>query len=313
MQKNRIITIDCEFMYPQFAACYLIIEDDKAVFIDNNTSFAVPLLLDRLQKERVSPYSVEYIIVTHLHLDHAGGTSLLAQKCPNAKIIAHPRAVRHLINPEKLIKSAIHVYGEKIFNKLYGQIEQIDSSRIRPVDDNEVISFKNTDLKFIHTRGHAKHHICIHDSLSNSIFTGDSFGLAYPIAEGKNGRLIFPSTSPVDYEPLQALKSIDRIVETGADRAYLTHFAVFEDIKWAAVQMKVLLKKMRDIYDTGLQSFLQDEDLLNFCRENVKNIISEKCHELDLPIGKKLLNYIAEDIKLNGDGIAHAIVRDKNI
>ena len=159
--------------------------------------------MEVLKKEGLKPEDVQYLIITHVHLDHAGGSSALLKACPNAVLLAHPRAATHIIDPTKLIKSARLVYGESAFEKLYGEIEPVASARVRVMNDGETVQFGSRNLHFFYTRGHANHHFCILDSGSEGIFTGDSFGLAYPALQ-KNGLLIIPSTSPTDFNPDEA-------------------------------------------------------------------------------------------------------------
>ncbi|EJP18291.1 metallo-beta-lactamase domain protein [Leptospira interrogans str. FPW2026] len=98
-----LYTIDCDYISPGIACAYLIVENGEAAFVENNTNHSIPILLEELQKVGRKPEDVKYIIITHVHLDHAGGTGLLAKYCPNATILAHPKAAKHLINPERLI------------------------------------------------------------------------------------------------------------------------------------------------------------------------------------------------------------------
>ena len=176
-----IVTIDTHYLgRSEFAAAYLIVDGDRAAFIDNNTNAAVPRLLAALDDHGLTPAQVAYIIITHVHLDHAGGTSALAAACPDATVIAHPRAAPHVIAPERLVESASAVYGATEFKRLYGTIEPVPADRVRSMEDEEVLAFGARELTFLHTRGHANHHFCVADSATGVIFTGDAFGLAYP-------------------------------------------------------------------------------------------------------------------------------------
>ena len=180
-----------------------MVEKDQAAFVDTNTTHSVPLLIEKLRTLGLSPEAVSYLIITHVHLDHAGGASALLKLCPNATLLAHPKAARHMIDPSKLVTSAKKVYGEAQFDQLYGAIDSIPKERVQVIEDGEVIAFGTRTFQFFYTRGHANHHFCIWDSASNGVFTGDSFGLAYPALQ-KRGLFIFPSTSPTDFDPDEA-------------------------------------------------------------------------------------------------------------
>ena len=97
MHTPRLVTIDCDYVAPQLASAYLRVQGDEAAFVETNTALAVPKLLDALAREGLRPEQVRWVIVTHVHLDHAGGASALERACPNEKLLAHPRAARHLI------------------------------------------------------------------------------------------------------------------------------------------------------------------------------------------------------------------------
>ncbi|HTP65704.1 MAG TPA: MBL fold metallo-hydrolase, partial [Geobacteraceae bacterium] len=156
---NRTIrTIDCQYVRPGFAASFLVHEEGEAYFVETNTSHALPYILEALRKERIACSGVKWIAVTHVHLDHAGGVSALLDACPEATVLAHPRAARHLIDPAKLVASAKVVYGEELFARLYGDVLPVPAERVRTVEDGEEIPFSGSKLRCIHTRGHANHH-----------------------------------------------------------------------------------------------------------------------------------------------------------
>lgn len=236
MSKSRLITIDCEYLMPGLAAAYLRIEGDEVAFVETNTAHAVPRLLSALVEAGFSPEAVRYVIVTHVHLDHAGGASALLSACPNATLLAHPRAARHLIDPSKLVASAKAVYGEARFAELYGEIGPIDASRVKALEDGSTEMLGAAPLRFLHTRGHANHHFIVHDPARDSVFTGDTFGLVYPRLQRK-GRIAIPSTSPTDFDAPAAHASVDIVKGLGTKRAALTHFGEIEDIDVVAAQL----------------------------------------------------------------------------
>ena len=312
--QSSIVTIDCQYLHPRFAASYLIIEGDRALFIDNNTAHCVPLLLDALKQRGLTTAAVDYIIITHVHLDHAGGTSTLLGHCPNATVLGHPRAVPHLIDPLKLVGSAKDVYGPDEFERLYGVIEPIPPSRVRAMQDSEVLPWGERSLEFIYTRGHANHHFCVYDKKSQAIFTGDSFGLAYPDLQ-KYKLFIFPSTSPTDFDPNLALESLTKIMKSGAQVAYLTHFGPVIDLPSASQQLKAHLEFSSGLLDSLSKSMASTGDsteseaiclselkayYLSFCRKNGIFLLPEQWALLDL------------DLALNAQGIAYIAKKRAN-
>lgn len=310
MFDNSIFTIDCNYVYPQIAAAFLVKEGSEAVFIENNTSNSVPFLLNELEKQNIPKENVKYLIVTHVHLDHAGGTSALLKQCPNAVVLAHPRTATHLINPKRLIDSAISVYGKENFDKLYGRIDPIPEERIKIMEDGEKIDFSGRELEFIYTKGHANHHFVIFDQKTKSIFTGDSFGLAYPGLQNGKRKFLFPSTSPTDFDPQEALSSVDKIINTGAERAFLTHFGLWDDMREGEEQMKRALNHINEFFQEGL-NMQENQKIDTFCKEKVVEFFQRELSERGIQLDNSKHELLNMDIELNAQGIAFSIKRLK--
>jgi glyoxylase-like metal-dependent hydrolase (beta-lactamase superfamily II) len=303
-----IFTIDCNYIQPNIACAYLIVEDGRAVFVENNTSHALPYLLQALETHNIPAENVDYAIITHVHLDHAGGSGSLMQKCPNAKLLAHPKAARHVIDPSRLIASAKSVYGED-FDRLYGDIIPVDSSRVRIMEDGEILHWQTRYFKFIYTRGHANHHFCIYDSGSNGIFTGDSFGIAYPSLQTQHP-FIFPTTTPTDFDPEEAVLSLDKIIETGAERAYLTHFGSIGNLPFLKDEMLDGIHNLADVANQAVE--LSDDDMLEYCKKGVKSYFLKKEKKLGLQFSEKDWKLLQFDIDLNSQGLAYWAKKQKS-
>lgn len=300
---SRLVTIDCHYVMPLLAAAYLRIEGDEVAFVETNTSHAVPRLLAALEAEGMRPEQVRYIIVTHVHLDHAGGASALAAACPNATVLAHPRAARHLIDPGKLVASAQAVYGAARFAELYGTISPIDASRVRALDDGATASLGGATLRFLHTRGHANHHFVVHDEARESVFTGDSFGLVYPRLQRK-GRIAFPSTSPTDFDAALAHESVDRIAGLGARRVALTHFGEIEDIDVVASQLHRFLDISGALVDEAAS--LAPEIAERMVRARLDEAMERAAEDAGISYDADDRALLELDIALNAQGIVHA-------
>lgn len=296
ISDGSVITIDCHYLKPKFAAAFLLIENGRAIFIENNTANALPLLLEALQKKNIKPDHVDYLIVTHAHLDHAGGTSALIKCCPNAKVIAHPKAAKTLANPERLIQSAKKVYGEDQFLKLYREINSIPNEKIHSVKDGESLTWQNRTLTFFFTLGHASHHVCIYDSKSEGVFTGDAFGLCYPELQG-NGLFILPSTSPIDYDPIEAKKSIEKICSYNPKRLFLTHFGQVSQIAKAKIELLKNLEIHEEQLHWAKANLALGDELSVKIEQRLKAIYSEHSEFLKL------------DLELNAQGIAFTAKR----
>ena len=242
---HGIVTLDAEYLRPGLAAVHLIVEQGRAAIVDTGTNSAVPHVLAALADLGVMPDAVDFVIVTHVHLDHAGAAGAFLAACPNAKLVVHPRGARHLIDPAKLVQGSIAVYGEAPFRALYGDIVPAPVERVIEMNDGDHLDFNGRRLEFIDTPGHARHHFCIHDLASNSLFTGDTFGISYrefDVEVGDTLRpFIFPTTTPVQFEPEALHASINRLVARNADAAYLTHYGRIEHLPTQAPILHALI------------------------------------------------------------------------
>lgn len=236
-----LVAIDVEFARPLLAASHLIIDDGRAAFVDTGTNHSVPALLRELQARDIEPQQVDYVLLTHIHLDHAGGAGALMQALPAAKLVVHPRGARHMVDPTRLIEGVKAVYGEATYRELYGDLLKVDADRIEVTADGDLIKLGGRELVCLHTEGHARHHQCFHDSLSNGIFTGDSFGVSFRELDTEQGEFIFATTTPVQFDPEAAHAAIDRLVARQPRCMYLTHFSQVSDIERLAADLHTCL------------------------------------------------------------------------
>ena len=288
------------------AAAYLLVEKGEAAFIEANTSLATPRLLAALAAEGLTPEQVKYVIITHIHLDHAGGAGALMAACPNATLLAHPKAAPHAIDPTRIIAGATQVYGEKALAILYGAIDATPAERVRAMEDGETVVLGGRTLTFLHTRGHANHHFCVYDDRSNAVFTGDSFGVIYPHLQHR-GTLALASTSPTDFDEQAAHESVDRIVATGAECVYPTHFGAVRDLAGAARQLHAQLTRSGAAVRTALEEDLQDGELDVFCAAQARSIIEDQLEMCGWGPEDARSGLIAIDVDLNGQGLAFAV------
>lgn len=220
-----VTAIDVDYIRPLQDASHLIIESGRAAYVDTGTSFSVPLLLDALARKNLDVADVDFVFVTHVHLDHAGGAGALMQHLPNASLVVHPRGVRHMVDPEKLVLGSKAVYGDERFRKIYGTVLPVAESRTLVPEDEQIIELAGRPLQCLFTEGHAKHHYCLADPASDGVFTGDSFGVSYRELDTAAGEFVFPTTTPVHFDPPEAHKAVDRIMAQQPERLYLTHFS----------------------------------------------------------------------------------------
>jgi glyoxylase-like metal-dependent hydrolase (beta-lactamase superfamily II) len=231
---DGISAIDTGFFRPNFDASYLIIENGRAAFVDVGTNHSIARLLDALTEKKIPVEAVDHVILTHVHLDHAGGAGLLMQKLPNARAVIHPRGARHMIDPSQLVAGATAVYGAEEIQRSYGTLVPIDPARVDTANDNYVIDLAGRKLLCIDAPGHARHHMTIYDEKSRGFFTGDTFGLSYREFDTDRGAFILPTSTPVQFEPDALHASIDRMLSFKPEQMFLTHFGRVADVERCA-------------------------------------------------------------------------------
>lgn len=234
---NGIIAFDAGYVRPILAAIHLVIENGRVAFIDTGSNDALPNALAALKKLDLTVDAVDYVILTHIHLDHAGGAGSLMAAFPNARLVVHPRGARHMADPAKLVAGVTAVYGAEYVQRVYGQILPIAAERIISAPDGHVVSLAGRELLCLDTPGHARHHICIVDAKTRGIFTGDMFGLSYRELDVDGRQFIFPTTTPTQFEPEEMQLSIERLLSYSPEAMYLTHYSRVHEVPARAADL----------------------------------------------------------------------------
>ena len=237
--EGGVNVIDADFHREHMAGCYLVEADTEVAFIEVGTNSSTPRLMKVLESRGWKPEDVTYVIVTHVHLDHAGGAGSLMQLLPKATFLVHPYGARHMIDPAKLEAGARAVYGDQMFNEVYGTLIPVEEERTRIMEDGDQVTLGNRQLRFMDSPGHARHHFCVYDSLTNGWFTGDTFGLSYREFDTANGAFLLPTTTPIQFDPEALTASVRKLVANKPDYLYLTHYGRVDDVQRLA---KVMIK-----------------------------------------------------------------------
>ncbi len=235
---NGIIAFDAGYVRPLLASIHLLTENGRAAFIDTGTNDSLPNALAALKKLGLGVDAVDYVILTHIHLDHAGGAGAMMQAFPQAKLVIHPRGARHMAEPAKLVAGVSVVYGSEYVQRVYGEILPVPPERIISVVEGQTISLAGRNLICLDTPGHARHHICIVDEKTGGIFTGDMFGLSYRELDVEGRQFVFPTTTPSQFEPEAMRESIDRLLALKPTAMYLTHYGQLYDVAMQGVNLR---------------------------------------------------------------------------
>ena len=303
----RTHLIDCCFAdQPEVAGAFLLVEDDEVAFVETNTSYAVPRLLEALASVGRAPEDVTQIWITHIHLDHAGGAGQLMQACPNAVLHAHPKAAPHAIDPTRIVAGATEVYGEEDFAAWYGEVLPIPAERVVAHEEGSVVTLGARSLRVLHTRGHANHHLCLVDDVADAVYTGDSFGLLYPHLQ-RHGVCALPTTTPTDFDPEAAHATIDRILAEGRAAVLPTHFGAHHALQAIADQLHPRLDAHAAIVDQADRDDLHDEALDRFCVEGVERVFRAALDEAGLGADSLAWKIASFDCGLNAQGLAFAV------
>lgn len=295
-----ISAIDADYLRPGLAAIHLIIEGGKGALVDTGTSSSVPGLIQVLQAKNLDLADIAYVFVTHIHLDHAGGAGEFMHCFPNAKLVVHPRGARHMADPAKLVASAKSVYGEAEFTHLYGEVRPVEAARIIEAPDGSSLDFNGRPLLFLDTPGHARHHYCILDRSSQSFFTGDTFGISYREFDVNGMEFVFPTTTPVQFDPKAAHASLGRIMSYQPSYAFLTHYGRIGHLQRHAGELHELLdahvriaRELRDVPDRHAELVEELGNLL------LRRVIAHGCK---LP-EKEIRDLLSLDVGLNAQGL----------
>lgn len=298
--RDGIHVIDTGFHRPRFDACYLLVERGRGAFVDTGTNHSVPRLLAALDALGLRRDAVDWVIPTHVHLDHAGGVGLLMRALPAARLVVHPRGARHLIDPSQLTAGARAVYGDAEFARSYGEIVGVPAERVVTTADGMTLDHAGRTLRFLDTPGHARHHHCIWDERSGGVFTGDTFGLSYREFDTDRGAWLLPTTTPVQFEPEALRASVRRLLALDPREMYLTHFGPVGDVQALGAQFLAQLDAMVALG----RAVASQPDRHRALTKGLEALYLERVrdHGCTMP-EEQVLQWLAMDVELNAQGM----------
>ena len=302
---DGISAIDTEYLHPGHAAAHLIVDEGRAAFVDVGPNSAVPLLLGALAELGIARESVDYLLLTHVHLDHAGGAGLLMRELPRAHALLHPRGAPHMIDPSKLVAGSKVVYGAQ-FEPLYGELLPIPAERLRTVADGERVRLGGRTLELIHVPGHALHHYAVVDAAHRSIFSGDTFGISYRELDTAQGAFIIPTTPPTQFDPEQHLHSVDRMLAYQPQSIYLMHFSRVTDVPRLGAQLKEQIREHARI----ARAHAADPDPFPGIRAALRALWLQLARQHGVQLADEEIERVhASDLRLNSQGLISWLAR----
>ncbi|WP_428825811.1 MBL fold metallo-hydrolase [Azonexus sp. IMCC34842] len=298
---NGIIAFDAGYVRPILAAIHLLVEDGRVAFVDTGSNDALPNALAALKRLGLDVTAVDYVILTHIHLDHAGGAGGMMAVFPNARLVVHPRGARHMAEPSRLVAGVTAVYGAEYVQRVYGEIVPIPAERIIEAPDGQVISLAGRQLLCLDTPGHARHHICIVDQKTGGIFTGDMFGLSYRELDVDGRQFIFPTTTPTQFEPEEMRQSIRRLLSFSPDAMYLTHYGQVVEVQKKGED---LLRHLDALVDLAMSEKNGDADRHQSIKQAMTAYLFAQIRAHGCRLSDAQLGEIWEtDLELNAQGL----------
>ncbi len=305
---NGITTVDANYVRPGFASVHLVERGESVAIVDTGANSSVPLVLRALEELGIQTAAVEWLFLTHVHLDHAGGAGRLLQHLPRAKVAVHPRGAPHLIDPTRLQNATVAVYGQQKFEELYGQLVPIPGERVHHTDDGQELFLGPSRMQILHTPGHALHHQVWFDPEASVIFTGDTFGLSYRELDSDKGPFIVPTTTPSQFDPDQLLDSIERIVGLDPQWLYLTHFGPVTGAQRLSSALREQIERFVAIARQHGSSANRDELIRSDLREYL--VARARAHGI-ADAAATIDRVLANDLELNTQGLVAWLARSE--
>lgn len=299
--SHGILALDSGYGRRGLAAIHLVVHNDAVAIIDAGTNSSVPRVFAALSAAGVEPRCVRWVMLTHIHLDHAGGAGSLMCALPNARLLVHPRGVRHMIDPAQLWQGVCAVYGAEQAQALYGRLIPVDAERIVEARDGLKIDMNGRMFEVLDTPGHAKHHICIWDDYAQGFFTGDAFGLSYREFDVNGRASVIPTTTPTQFDPQAMHASIDRMLSYRPQAMYLTHYGRVVDVDRLGEDLHRLL----DAY-IALARVVRGEGEARHreIRTGLEEIVREEAERRGWLLShEEIMQLLEVDLELNAQGL----------
>ena len=282
----------------RYTAAYLL-DAAEPTLVETGPGTSVEPVAAALEHLGIEPNALAHIVLTHIHLDHAGGVGQLADRFPRASVWVHHRGAPHLVDPTRLVASTARAWGETEMWELFGPTAPVGNSRVRPLEDADTIGLGDRNLFVLETPGHASHHVALVDSRTGAVFTGDALGIHVPDLP-----VLRPATPPPEFDLERYVASIERIRAASASILLFAHFGPLADVD---ATCDLAIRRVRDwaaVVKDALRETGDPEELASRLEMAALDDIETGAEAtLDLEVLEDRLRLLSS-IRMNAQGLA---------
>lgn len=301
-QSNGIYIVDSGYSsQSKVAAVYFVVDHGRVAIVDTGSNTSVPRILSTLAYLNIVPEAVEWVISTHLHLDHGGGVGSLMCALPHARVAIHSSAANQLAYPDQTWENTIKLFGWEQSFRPYGYLTPVDEQRIVPARDGLELPLGDRVLRLLHTPGHTHHHIVVWDESANAFFAGDAFGISYREFDVSKRSFVFPSSPFAQFDPIAMIESIARMAAHNPEAIYLSHYGKVTGIERLANDLFRLIHAQVAVAQAARGSGLaRHTEILS----GLEELVREECARQQWAINEEIsLNLLRPDLCLNVQGL----------
>ncbi|WP_070987456.1 MBL fold metallo-hydrolase [Halofilum ochraceum] len=242
-----IYRFDTHYVRPRHTSCTIVVDSGRAAIFDTGVPGNVDALVAAVESLGIAADAVDWVVVSHAHLDHMAGVGPLMQRLPSARVAAHPSAAPHVIDPAKLEKGSRSVFGDEFVDRYYAGVEPVAAERVVETGDGDTLTLGTRELELIYAPGHAWHQQALWDARTATVLAGDAFGVSYPELVGPDGPFVILPTAPPQLAPDAMHETLDRIVGLEPARVQPAHFATIENAATVAGELHRIMDEWLDI------------------------------------------------------------------